>query len=31
VKGAWGQAVQKMNLMLGYPEATGLEQIALFP
>jgi N-acetyl-gamma-glutamyl-phosphate reductase len=31
VKGASGQAVQNMNLMLGYPEATGLEQIALFP
>ncbi|HYM99963.1 MAG TPA: N-acetyl-gamma-glutamyl-phosphate reductase [Aestuariivirgaceae bacterium] len=31
VKGASGQAVQNMNLMLGYPEAMGLEQIALFP
>jgi len=31
VKGASGQAVQNMNLVLGYPEATGLEQIALFP
>lgn len=31
VKGASGQAVQNMNLMLGYPETTGLEQIALFP
>jgi len=31
VKGASGQAVQNMNLMLGYPEAAGLEQIALFP
>ncbi len=31
VKGASGQAVQNMNLMLGYPEATGLDQIALFP
>ena len=31
VKGASGQAVQNMNLMLGYPEATGLEQVALFP
>lgn len=30
-KGASGQAIQNMNLMLGYPEATGLEQIALFP
>ena len=31
VKGASGQAVQSMNLMLGYPESTGLEQVALFP
>ena len=31
VKGASGQAVQNMNVMLGYPETTGLEQIALFP
>lgn len=31
VKGASGQAVQNMNLVLGYPETTGLEQIALFP
>jgi N-acetyl-gamma-glutamyl-phosphate reductase len=30
-KGASGQAVQNMNLMLGYPEATALEQVALFP
>jgi len=30
-KGASGQAVQNMNLMLGFPETTGLEQIALFP
>jgi N-acetyl-gamma-glutamyl-phosphate reductase len=30
-KGASGQAVQNMNLMLGFPEATGLEQVALFP
>jgi N-acetyl-gamma-glutamyl-phosphate reductase len=30
-KGASGQAVQDMNVMLGYPEATGLEQVALFP
>src|SRR5205085_2738964 len=30
-KGASGQAVQNMNLMLGYPEAMGLEQVALFP
>jgi N-acetyl-gamma-glutamyl-phosphate reductase len=31
VKGASGQAIQNMNLMLGYPEAMGLEQVALFP
>lgn len=31
VKGASGQAVQNMNLMLGYGEETGLEQVALFP
>jgi N-acetyl-gamma-glutamyl-phosphate reductase len=30
-KGASGQAVQNMNLMLGFPENTGLEQVALFP
>jgi N-acetyl-gamma-glutamyl-phosphate reductase len=31
VKGAAGQAVQNMNLMFGWPETMGLEQIALFP
>src|SRR5579872_4744976 len=31
VKGSAGQAIQNMNLMFGWPEATGLEQIALFP
>jgi N-acetyl-gamma-glutamyl-phosphate reductase len=31
VKGASGQAVQNMNLMLGFSESTGLEGIALFP
>ena len=31
VKGAAGQAVQNMNLMLGFPEVAGLEQVALFP
>jgi N-acetyl-gamma-glutamyl-phosphate reductase len=31
VKGASGQAVQNMNLMLGFPETMGLEQVALFP
>jgi N-acetyl-gamma-glutamyl-phosphate reductase len=30
-KGASGQAVQNMNLMLGFPEGMGLEQVALFP
>jgi N-acetyl-gamma-glutamyl-phosphate reductase len=30
-KGASGQAVQNMNLMLGFPETTGLEQVGLFP
>ena len=31
VKGAAGSAVQCMNLMLGYPETTGLEFIGLHP
>ena len=31
VKGASGQAIQNMNLMLGYAETLGLEQVALFP
>ncbi len=31
VKGASGQAVQNMNLMLGLPEETGLGQLALAP
>ncbi len=31
VKGAAGQAVQNMNLMLGFPEAMGIDQVALFP
>jgi N-acetyl-gamma-glutamyl-phosphate reductase len=30
-KGASGQAVQNMNLMLGYPETMGIDQVALFP
>jgi N-acetyl-gamma-glutamyl-phosphate reductase len=30
-KGASGQAVQNMNVMLGYPETMGLGQVALFP
>jgi N-acetyl-gamma-glutamyl-phosphate reductase len=31
VKGAAGQAVQAMNLMLDQPEMTGLQGIALAP
>ena len=31
VKGAAGQAIQNMNLMLGLPEETGLEALALYP
>jgi N-acetyl-gamma-glutamyl-phosphate reductase len=31
VKGASGQAVQCMNLLLGLPEPQGLDQLALFP
>jgi len=31
VKGSSGQAVQNMNLMFGFDEALGLEQVALFP
>jgi N-acetyl-gamma-glutamyl-phosphate reductase len=31
VKGASGQAVQNMNLMLGFAETAALDQIALFP
>ena len=31
VKGASGQAVQNMNVMFGFPEEMGLEQIALLP
>jgi len=31
VKGAAGQAVQNMNLMLGLPETTGLEMVAVYP
>jgi N-acetyl-gamma-glutamyl-phosphate reductase len=31
VKGAAGQALQNMNLVLGFPETLGLEQVALFP
>ncbi len=31
VKGAAGEAVQNMNVMLGLPEELGLEQLALYP
>jgi len=31
VKGAAGQAIQNMNLMLGIPETTGLDIVSLFP
>jgi N-acetyl-gamma-glutamyl-phosphate reductase len=30
-KGASGQAVQNMNVMLGFPETLGIDQVALFP
>jgi len=31
MKGAAGQAVQNMNIMLGFPETTGLEALAVYP
>ena len=31
VKGASGQAVQNMNIMLGLPEDSGLRQVGLLP
>jgi len=31
VKGASGQAIQNMNVMMGMPEETALLQQALFP
>ena len=31
VKGAAGQAVQNMNLVFGFPETRGLDQVALLP
>ena len=31
VKGASGQAVQNMNIILGIDEKTGLDPVALFP
>lgn len=31
IKGAAGQAIQNMNIMLGFPETMGLEAAALYP
>eukprot|EP00882_Tetradesmus_deserticola_P017663 GHRQ01018926.1.p1 GENE.GHRQ01018926.1~~GHRQ01018926.1.p1 ORF type:complete len:179 (+),score=75.26 GHRQ01018926.1:164-700(+) len=31
VKGASGQAMQNLNLVMGYPETTSLMQLAMFP
>ncbi|MFZ2199055.1 MAG: Asd/ArgC dimerization domain-containing protein, partial [Thermodesulfovibrionales bacterium] len=31
VKGASGQAVHNMNIMMGFDETTALESLALFP
>ncbi|MDP2719414.1 MAG: N-acetyl-gamma-glutamyl-phosphate reductase, partial [Dehalococcoidia bacterium] len=31
VKGASGQAIQNMNLMLGFPETTALEAFPIYP
>lgn len=31
VKGASGQAIQNMNIMLGYPETMGFDSLPLFP
>ena len=31
VKGASGQAIQNLNLMMGYPEGMGLQYQPLFP
>jgi N-acetyl-gamma-glutamyl-phosphate reductase len=31
VKGAAGQAIQNMNIMLGLPETMGLEAAAVYP
>jgi N-acetyl-gamma-glutamyl-phosphate reductase len=31
VKGSSGQALQNFNVMCGFPETTGLQQLALFP
>jgi len=31
VKGASGQAVQNMNIIMGFKETTALESLAVFP
>jgi N-acetyl-gamma-glutamyl-phosphate reductase len=31
VKGGAGQAIQNMNLMLGFPETTGLDMLPVYP
>jgi N-acetyl-gamma-glutamyl-phosphate reductase len=31
MKGAAGQAIQNMNIMLDLPETTGLEALAIYP
>ena len=31
IKGAAGQAIQNMNLMLGIPETSGLEALSIYP
>ena len=31
VKGASGQALQNLNVMMGFPETTALMQLAMFP
>jgi N-acetyl-gamma-glutamyl-phosphate reductase len=31
IKGASGQAMQNLNLVMGFPETTGLMQLAMFP
>jgi N-acetyl-gamma-glutamyl-phosphate reductase len=31
VKGASGQALQNLNIMMGFPENTGLGYLPLFP
>ena len=31
IKGAAGQAIQNMNIMLGFPETMGLEALAIYP